>query len=454
MKVIIIGAGEIGFNIARKLSSENKDVILIDSSEEKIRRAQECLDVQCILGRGSRPGILKEAGIDTAEIVIAVTNSDEVNMIACLIAGSQSKVPVKIARIRDPDYTGNNTILGKEHLGIDLVINPEREAADKILRLLEVPGATEIVEFAEGKVKLVEFLVEPGSYVAGKRLKELDETHPNQRVLIASISRGNKLIIPKGEDAIQVGDLVSVVTVKNAVSEVQEVLGKKNGRTKTVMISGVGFVGLYLAQKLEERGLSVKVIENDAVKCSELAEKLNRTIVLQGDSSDQSLLLEENINEVDAFLAVSQDEEANILSSLLAKRLGAKRVYALVNKSSYMPVVTTIGVDVMVSPRLAAVGRILQFVRRGRVLSVAQLDGEEAEAIEFVALETSDIVNKPLKNLRFPKGAIVGAVVRGEEIIIPRGNDSILPDDRVIIFALGKAIPKVEKALTVKLEYF
>jgi trk system potassium uptake protein TrkA len=454
MRIIIIGAGEIGFNIARKLSSEDKDVILIDSSEERVKSAQECLDVRCILGKGSQPGILKEAGIDTAEMVIAVTDSDEVNMIACLIAGSQSKVPVKIARIRDPDYGSNTTILDKEHLGIDLVINPEREAADKILHLLEFPGATGIVEFAEGKVKLVDFLIEPGNYFAGKKLRELDEMHPDRPVLIASISRGNKLIIPKGEDDIQVGDTISLVTADSTISEVLDVLGKKNGRVKTVMISGVGFVGLYLAQKLEEKGLNVKIIENDAEKCSELAEKLDKAIVLQGDPSDQAMLLDENIADVDAFLAVSRDEEANILSSLLAKRLGAKRVYCLVNKSSYMPVVTTIGVDVMVSPRLAAVSRILQFVRRGKVLSVAQLDGEEAEAIEFVALETSEVVNKRLNTIRFPKGAIVGAVVRGGEVIIPRGKDLILPDDRVIVFALGKAIPKVEKALTVKLEYF
>lgn len=454
MKIIIIGAGEIGLNIARKLSSENKDVILIDSSEERIKMAQECLDVQCILGKGSKPGILKEAGIDTAEIVIAVTDSDEVNMIACLIASSQSKVPVKIARIRDPDYSGNATILDREHLGIDLIINPEREAADKILRLLKVPGATEIVEFAEGKVKLIEFLVESGSYMAGKRLRDMKDLHPDHRVLIASISRGNRLIVPKGKDVVQVGDLISLVTADSTFSGVLEILGRKDGRVKTVMISGGNFVGLYLAQRLEKSGLNVKIIEDDASRCSELAEKLDKTIVLQGDSSDQALLLDENIAEVDAFLAVSKDEEANILSSLLAKRLGAKRVYSLVNKSSYMPVVITIGVDVMVSPRLAAVSRILQFVRRGKVLSVAQLDGEGAEAIEFVALETSEIVNKPLNTIRFPKGAIVGAVVRGEEVIIPRGNDLILPEDRVIIFALERAIPKVEKALMVKLEYF
>ena len=290
--------------------------------------------------------------------------------------------------------------------------------------------------------------------MAGKRLLDMKDLHPDHRVLIASISRGNRLIVPKGKDVVQVGDLISLVTAESTFSGVLEILGRKDGRVKTVMISGGSFVGLYLAQRLEKSGLNVKIIEDDASRCSELAEKLDKTIVLQGDSSDQALLLDENIAEVDAFLAVSKDEEANILSSLLAKRLGAKRVYSLVNKSSYMPVVITIGVDVMVSPRLAAVSRILQFVRRGKVLSVAQLDGEGAEAIEFVALETSEIVNKPLNTIRFPKGAIVGAVVRGEEVIIPRGNDLILPEDRVIIFALERAIPEVEKALMVKLEYF
>jgi trk system potassium uptake protein TrkA len=454
MNFIIIGAGEVGYHLASRLSQEKMDVVIIEKDEGKVKRVIDTLDVQTIHGSGSSIETLKQAGIEDADMIIAVTNSDEVNMISCLVASAQSKVPIKIARIRNPEYSQNSGILGEKHLNIDLTINPEMEMVKTISRLVEIPDATDIVEFAEGRVRITGIKVDPQSYVIGKKLKDLSKENLQHDIIVAAIFRNDKVIVPRGDDIIQENDLVYAVTDAKKIIPITNYFKEKEHKAQRVMILGGGDIGVELAQLFEKKGIKTKIIEQNEQRCSDIAEKLDKTIVLRGSGTDQGLLEEENIKDIDILIAVSEDEQTNIMVSLLAKRLGAKKVISLINHLTYTSLVTNIGVDVVVSPHLAAVSRILQFIRKGKVLSVASFYKENAEAIEIIAMETSDIVNKPLRNIKFPRGAIIGAVVRGKEIIIPTGDTIILPDDRVIIFTLTSVIPSVEKSLMVKMEYW
>lgn len=454
MQILIVGAGEVGYSIAEILSRESKDVVVIDSNEESLARVKDSLDIKTVCGSGSSPQTLLDAGLNQTDILIAVTDSDEVNMIACLIAGSQSNIPVKIARIRDPEYAENTTILDKNHLDIDLAISPERAAADSILKVLDIPHATSVADFLEGKVKLFSLKLGHESPVAGKSLKDLHFLHPGENVLIPAIYRDNRIIIPRGNDTIMEGDEVFAITESDNVKNVLSFFGFGMERVRRVMIAGGGRIGSYLARNLEEHGVGVKVIDRGNERCESLADELKKAVVLKGNVTDQDLLKEENIADMDYYVAVTNDDETNILSSLLAKQTGAKTVVTLVNRAGYVPLISTVGIDVAVSPRLSTVSGILQYVRKGKVLSVTSIHEEDAEAIEVVALETSDIVNRPLKELKEPKGAIIGAIEREGKVIIPKGDDVILPGDKVLIFTLRSSIPDVEKALMVKMEFF
>jgi trk system potassium uptake protein TrkA len=457
MNIIIIGAGEVGYNLAKKLSKEGHDVVVVDHDPEKIRHIDESLDVRGLLGKGSSPAILKQAGMEEAELVIAVTNSDEINMVACLIAGTQSKIPKRIARIRNLEYTQETRIFDEQHLDIDLCINPEMETAKTIVRLVENPGSADFAEFAEGRVELIGAKIEEDSYVAGKKLRDLQAVRsqfPDLKVLIVAISRNDQIIIPHGDETIYVGDVLYAVTDRNSVRNVLAYLRRAEEPVKRVLIAGGSPIGFEVARELQRGGVSVRMLEPDSGKCQGMAETLEKALILQGEITDQALLKEEGIEDQDFFISTSDDEDANILASLLAKRLGAKKTITLVRHLHYLSVLPTIGIDAVVSPRLSAIGRIMHYIRKGKILSVATLKEEDAEVIETVALETSDIVNRPIRELKFPKGALIGAVVRGDEVIIPGGEDVILPEDRVVIFTLQSSIRKVEKALMVKLEYF
>jgi len=454
MSIIIIGAGEVGYNLARRLSQEKKDVVVIDRDAEKIKRVQNTLDVQAIHGSGGSLSILREAGISQASMVIAVTNSDEVNMISCLVAGVQDKIPKKIARVRDPQYSSLFPLFDKEHLDIDLVINPDQEVVEEVLKLMEVPGAVEVVDFADGKVRMVGLPLLPGSPMAGKTLAEISRMYPHSGILIVAVQKGERIFIPKGQDVIAANDLLFMVMARDKMQEALESSGHKRPAIKRVMILGGSQIGMELAEHLEERGLQVKIIEQNEERCQEIAEKCTRALVLRGDATYQDLLVEENVAEMDTFIAVTEDEETNVMISLLAKKMGARRVITLVNKVGYSLLVHSIGVDVVVSPRLAAVTKIMQFLRRGKILSISSLPGENAEAFEAVAMETSDLVGRPLREMEFPKDAIVGAIVNSSGVVIPDGSAVIQPGDRVMIFALTSAIKEVEKTLMVKLEYW
>ncbi len=452
-----MGAGEVGYNLAMKLSKENHDVVVIDHDPEKIRHIDETLDVKSLLGKGSSPGVLKQAGIEEAEMVIAVTDSDEINMVACLIAGTQSKIPKRIARIRNLEYTRETQIFDEQHLDIDLCINPEMETAETVVRLIEHPGSADFAEFADGRVELIGVKIEQDSYVVGKKLRELREVRelfPDLKVLIVAISRNDRIVIPHGDETIFVGDILYAVVDQHSIRKVLAYLRKQEDPVKKVFIAGGSHIAFEVARQLQEKGIAVRIIEKDSGRCQRMAESLERALILQGEITDQRLLREEGVDDADFFVSASDDEDANILASLLAKRLGARKTITLVRHLHYLSVLPAIGIDAVVSPRLSAIGRIMHYIRKGKILSVTTLKEEDAEVIETVALDTSDIVNRPIKDLKFPKGALIGAVVRGEEVIIPGGNDIILPDDRVVIFALQSAIPKVEKTLMVKVEYF
>lgn len=456
MRVIIIGGGVVGQTIAKKLTSEGQDVVLIETDEQKIHELKESLDVRIIHGSGSSPQVLIEAGIERADMVVAVTNSDEVNMIACLIAETQSRVPKKVARIRNRDYTNYTKIFDKDHIALDLNINPEKVAAERILRIIEVPGALDVAEFFDGKLKLVGCKLKADSKAAGKTAKEVRGLFNGKKnILITALYRGSETIIPKGDTVLKAGDTVFSVTGTEDATELPKLFGTGHTKGNKIFIIGGGDIGGYIAEKLEEKkGFHIKVIERNKERCEYLAERLNKAIVISGDGTDQHLLKEENISDTDTFIAVTDDEEANVLTSLLAKRLGARRCITLIDKPEYISMVETVGIDVAVSPRLASVGGILQFLRKGKILSVKALMEERVEAIETIAMDTSDIVGKPLDEIKFPKGALIAAVIQNDEVVLPKGNTVINPGDKVVIFALRKTIPKVERSLMVKPDFF
>jgi len=452
MKIIIIGAGEVGFNIAQRLSEENHDVVVIDKDQNKINHLQTVIDVQAIVGSGTSPSLLQEAGIKESDIIVAATDSDEANLIACFYAQHLTDYITKIARVRNPDYMEQSDVFKSDALNIDLLINPQSEMVGSMLRLMEVPEASEVLDFVNGRVKLIGVTVKEDSPLVGRKLASFQDVE--EVLLIGIIIRGEEVIIPSGQDVIQPNDLLYCVTRKEEISTVFRLLNVREAGLGRVVIIGGGTTGLALATSLDKTNINAKIIEKDSQRCLELAEKLEKVVVLNGDGTDRDFLLEENIADVDLMVVITGDEESNVLISLLGKALGAKKTVTRIGKLSYIPLVSAIGIDTVVSPRLSAIRAILQYIRKGKVICVAPLKIEAAEVIEFEALETSDIVNTPLSEVKFPKEAIVGAIVRDEEIIIPRGHNMIKPHDHLIIFALKGAIPKLEKLFTVKLEYF
>jgi len=454
LKIIIVGAGEVGFHIASHLALENKDVVVLDIDPDAIRRVSDHLDVQVVTGSGSSPVVLEEAGIQDAEIILAVTNSDETNLVACLVADIISPSTKKLARIRNADFDNYHEILREQAPHIDTIINPDIEVVKTIHRMMSVPGAVDIGEFADGRLKFVGVNLEGDSKLAGARLLDLPAIIGNARLLIAAVVRGDELIIPRGDYRLQSGDLVYFISEEDKLIETLSLFNKYDQPLKRALIVGGGRIGFRLARLLEEHSIYCKIIERNPDRCTYLAERLNKSIVLCGDGSDQELLSEENIQDMDIVITLTQDEETNILASLLAKRMGARKAITRISKFSYFPLTDAIGIEQVVSPRLSAINTILQHIRKGKVLSAISIKGEQAEVIEAVALETSGIVEKPLRDISFPKGAMVAGIIHEEMIIIPTGDSVIQPDDRVIIFARKEAISKIEKILAVKLEYF
>ena len=454
MKVIIVGAGEVGFHISSHLALENKDVVIIDNNPEATRRISDNLDVQIVLGSGSSPVVLEEAGIQQAEIILAVTNSDETNLVACLTANILSPSTKKLARLRDADFDEYHNNFRENAPHIDTIINPEIEVVKTIYRMMSVPGAVDVGEFADGRIKFVGVNLEDESRLAGVQLSDMPEIIGEARPLIAAVIREDELIIPRGNDRLEPGDLVYFISEEDKLLDTLSLFNKLDQPVKRTLIIGGGRIGLRLANLLEDNSIYCKIIEQNPDRCAYLAERLNKAIVLHGDGSDHGLLAEENIQDMDMVITLTKDEETNILASLLAKRMGARKSITRISKFSYFPLMNAIGLEQVVSPRLSAINTILQHIRKGKVLSAISIKGEQAELIEAVALETSEIVAHPLRNISFPKGAMVAGIIRKDSIIIPTGESKIQPEDRVIIFARREAIPKIEKILAVKLEYF
>ncbi len=454
MKVVIVGAGEVGFHIATRLVGENKDVVVVDTNRDAIRRVSESIDVQLVNGSGSNPAALEEAGIKEAEILLAVTNSDEINLVACLVANVISPTTKKLARIRNSDFDKYHDTFREHAPHIDTIINPEIEVVKTIDKLLSVPGAVDAGEFADGRIKFIGIRLDKDARLAGTRLSEISAKTGKQSPLIAAIVRNEELIVPRGNNRLMPGDLVYFISEADKLLDTLEVFEKHTEPLRRVLIIGGGRIAFRLAKLLEKNSIYTKIIEKDANRCAELAEELNKVIVLNGDGSDQDLLKEENIKDMDAVITLTNDEETNILASLLTKRMGAKKTITKISRFSYFPLMSAIGIEQVVSPRLSAINTILQHIRRGRVLSSISIKGEQAEIMEAVALETSDIVGKPLKDISFPKGALVTGIIRDEKIVIPSGDSVVAPNDKIIIFATRESIPRVEKILTVKLEYF
>ncbi len=444
MRVIIVGAGEVGYHLAERLSQENQDVVIIEADPERAERASDLLDVLTVVGNGASIPVLEEAGIRDARLLMAVTSLDEVNLISCL-AATRLGVDYTIARISNPEYYARGSVLSRERLGIDLMINPEREAATETFQLLQSAAATDVANFADGRVQLLGLKVREGARVAGKTVAELGVELKDYHYVLAAIVRGEETIIPKGSSSVEAGDQIYVLSPTPEVRAIPPLVGYEPFDLKRVMIAGGSAEGLYLAEYLEEHGVECTILDSDRKRCLELAEALPKSLVLHADATDLELLEMEGVSGIDGFVASTGHDETNLLSSLLAKTVGARKVVSLIEKFDYLPLVTRVGLDAAVSPRMSTVNAILRYVRRGKVMTVATLKGIEAEAIEFRVTENSPIANRTIVDLDFPSHAIIGTIIRGETVVIPRGFHRVLPGDEVIVFALPEAIPDVER---------
>ena len=448
VKIIIVGAGEVGFHLAKWLSLEDKDIVVIDPAPEALQRVEEQLDVQTIRGTGSHPQVLLEAGVQKADVLLAVTDRDEVNLVCCLFADLLRGGLPKVALVRQEEYAPHWEALIRR-LNITNIINPDREVVKAILRILSAPEMEEVNDFVGGSIKMIGGVLPAASPLGGRKLQDLPAVIERKRLIIAALVRQDRLIIPKGKDILQAGDLVYFVCRDRDLDSVLQLFNRRPAAPlKDLMIMGGGRIGGDLARELENRRYRVKLIERSRERCQQLSGLLRRTIVLQGSATDQELLIQENIGGMDMALALTGDDETNILSCLLAHRLGARKLLARINKLAYMDLVKMIELDHLVSPRLSAINSIFPYVRRGKVVSTMAIKGQEAEVMEAVAQEGTAMVGTPLKSLNLPREALVLCIMRGEEVMLPSGDDVIQPNDRVIILARKAGIPQVEKALS------
>jgi trk system potassium uptake protein TrkA len=458
MKIVICGAGQVGFNIARHLAQEGNDVTVVDRSPENIRRINDSLDAQGIIGHASRPDVLERAGAADADMIIAVTQTDEVNMVACEVAHSVFEVPLKIARIRDQRYLDPAwaNLFSREHLPIDVIISPETEVAKAIARRLSVPGSFEMISFADDKVRLLGVRCDVGCPLINTPIKQLNQLFPTLNIIIVGLLRQDQAVRLTGEDELLIGDDVYFVVETAHVARAMAAFGHEEPTARRLLICGGGNIALLLAQQIEADtpSVSVKIIEGNAERAAAVASMLSGTVVLHGDVLDPEILEEAGVATTDTVVAVTDDDETNVLTSLLAKRHGADRAITLLNKVTYEPLVKTLGIDVTVSPRNITASTILQHVRRGRIHAVHTLREGFGELIEAEALETSSLVGTPLREIKLPPGVMIGAIVRNGQVISPRGATVIQSRDRVVLFAASESVRKVERLFSVRLEYF
>jgi len=457
MKIIILGAGQVGASVAANLASEANDITVVDDDATTLQDLQDRLDIRTVRGHASHPETLSQAGADDADMIIAVTSSDETNMVACQVAYTLFHTPTKIARVRSVEYLNHMRLFAQEALPVDVLISPEQLVTDYIQRLIENPGALQVLDFAGGKVQLVAVHAYYGGPLVGHELRDLKEHMPGIDARVASIFRQGKPITPEGDTIIEADDEVFFVAARKHIRAVMGELRKMDKPVKRVMLAGGGNIGMRLASAIEGR-YQVKIIERQQERARMLSEILDKTIVLLGDAADEELLLEENIENTDVFCALTNDEEANILSAMLAKRLGARKVMSLINRASYVNLVQSGTIDVAISPQQATIGSLLTHIRRGDVVMVHSLRRGAAEAIEAVAhgdRSSSKVVGRTIDEIKLPKGTTIGAIVRGEEVIIAHHDTVIEIDDHVILFlADKKCIQEVERLFQVGVTFF
>lgn len=458
MRVIICGAGQVGFGIAEKLASEQNDVSVIDTSAELIRGIRDMLDVRGFVGHGSHPDTLEAAGAQQADMLIAVTLHDEVNMTACQVAHSLFNVPTKIARIRSQSYLRPHymDLFSRENLPIDVIISPEREVGDMVLRRIDLPGATDIVRFADNKIVVVAIECLEDCPVVNTPLAQLTELFPDLQSTVVGIVRQNKLFIPHSSDQLMTGDLAYVTTTHEHVRRTLGLFGHEETAATRIVIAGGGNIGLYVARTIESRQghTRIKIVERSRDRAVAIADELRRTVVLHGSALDQKLLMEADIQEADLMVALTNDDQVNILSSVMAKQLGCKSNLTLLNNPAYHDFAGILGIDAHVNPRTVTISRVLQHVRRGRIRAVHSVHKGAAEIIEAEALETSPLVGQPLRDQNLPEGIRLGAIYREGQFIKPSGDLRIKPKDRVVIFAKASAVKHVEQMFRVSLEFF
>jgi trk system potassium uptake protein TrkA len=445
MRILIIGAGAVGFHLARRLSEEHQDVVVIEADRERARMLEEQLDVMTVVGNGASLPVLERAKIQRTDLMLAVTSKDEVNLVSCL-AASRMDVKFKVARVSDPEYYRSGSALSREHLGIDLMINPERECAWETFQLLNSGAATDLAQFAEGRLQLIGMRVLENAPIADRSIRELDEDVGEDRPFVTvALVRDGETEVPRGETRILAGDQIFILAPTAEIPFIPAMAGHKGFKLRRVMIAGGSDEAFYLAQHLAEHGVDCTILDVDRQRCAELAEQLPKALVLHADATDMELLEMEGIEGIDGFVAYTPRDETNMLASLLAKTQGARKVISLIHRFDYVPLVAKVGIDAAVSPRLSTVNAILRYVRRGNVASVATLKGIDAEAIEFDVTEKTRVAGRTIAEVHFPHGAVVGAILRGDSVITPRGGDEIRPGDRVVMFALPEAIAEIER---------
>jgi trk system potassium uptake protein TrkA len=453
MKILILGAGQVGSTAAFSLAREEaNEVTIVDRNADVLRELQDRLDVRTVVGNASHPDVLERAGARDADMLIALTSSDEINMLACQIALTLFRTPTRIARIRARALTANEALFGPGGIPVDVAISPSSLVTDYIAQLIEFPGALQVLDFADGRVRLVATRADLGGALVGHPLRDLPKHIPNVESRVVAIYRGGKGIIPDGDTVVEEGDEVFFLAARKDARTVLREMRKLDEPARKVVIAGGGNIGLDLARVLED-SYQVKIIERDWSRARRISDQLSRAIVLHGDSADEELLLEENIDSADVFIAVTNAEEANILSSMLAKRLGARKVMALINKIAYAELVESGTIDIAISPQQITLGTLLAHVRRGDVVKVHSLRRGAAEAIEAVAhgeSRESRVVGRRIDEIQLPRGATISAIVRGDEVLMAHHDTKIEADDHVILFiADRRQIDEVERLFEV-----
>jgi trk system potassium uptake protein TrkA len=457
VKIIILGAGQVGSNLAESLVAENNDITVIDLDATRLALLQDRFDLRTVRGHAAHPSVLKQAGAEDADMLVAVTQNDETNLVACRIASTLFNVPTRIARIRSNDFLGLEDGFLAEQFGVNDVISPEEEVTNTLRRLIEHPEALQVLDFAEGKVRLVAVRAYHGGPLVGHELQDIKRHMPNLECRIPAIYRRDRGIVPKGITVIEPGDEVFFLARKQDIPSVMRELRRMERPVKKVMIAGGGNIGRRLAAQIE-RSYDVKVIEHNKAVSNLLAEQLHHTLVLQGDATDEELLDQENVASMDVFCALTNDDEDNIMSALLAKRMGASRVIALINRSAYVDLVQGGEIDVAISPAQATVGPLLSKIRRGDMVAVHSLRRGAAEVLEVAVhgdAKTSRVVGRLIEEIDLPDGAAIVALIRNGDVIIAHHDTLIEAEDHLILFALNKRIiPKVEKLFQVGFGFF